>query len=133
MSGGIAPRSGIVDFGDVGGATAGVAGHQGLVPAPSAGDQDKVLKGDGTWGTAATSTSYSDMETPTGLINGVNVTFTLAHSPSPAASTLGFVRQGGAGAFLPVVYGIDFTLAGATVTMTMAPDASSDLRFSYRY
>lgn len=31
------------------GATASADGKQGLVPAPEAGDQDKVLKGDGTW------------------------------------------------------------------------------------
>lgn len=35
------------------GATAETAGKQGFVPAPEAGDQDKVLKGDGTWGTIA--------------------------------------------------------------------------------
>ncbi len=35
--------------GDFGGATADSAGEQGLVPAPGAGDQDKVLAGDGTW------------------------------------------------------------------------------------
>lgn len=39
------------------GATSGSAGTSGLVPAPAAGDQDKVLKGDGTWGDAATSTT----------------------------------------------------------------------------
>lgn len=31
------------------GATSGAAGTSGLVPAPAAGDQDKVLKGDGAW------------------------------------------------------------------------------------
>jgi len=35
------------------GATASADGKQGLVPKPEAGDQDKVLKGDGTWGTVA--------------------------------------------------------------------------------
>ena len=34
---------------DMTGATATTAGTHGLVPAPAAGDQDKVLKGDGTW------------------------------------------------------------------------------------
>ena len=33
------------------GATATTAGASGLVPAPAAGDQDKCLKGDGTWAT----------------------------------------------------------------------------------
>lgn len=32
------------------GATATKDGKEGLVPAPAAGDQDKVLKGDGSWG-----------------------------------------------------------------------------------
>lgn len=36
------------------GATSSTGGTSGLVPAPSAGDQDKVLKGDGTWGTVST-------------------------------------------------------------------------------
>ena len=35
---------------DFTGASAGTAGANGLVPAPAAGDQDKLLKGDGTWG-----------------------------------------------------------------------------------
>ena len=37
------------------GATASADGKQGLVPAPEAGDQDKLLKGDGTWGTLSAS------------------------------------------------------------------------------
>ena len=40
------------------GATSGTAGTSGLVPAPSAGDQAKVLKGDGTWGEAAATTIF---------------------------------------------------------------------------
>jgi hypothetical protein len=40
------------------GATAGVAGTGGLVPAPAAGDQNKVLKGDGSWGTTSESTIF---------------------------------------------------------------------------
>jgi len=35
------------------GATESIDGITGLVPYPSAGDQDKVLKGDGTWGIIA--------------------------------------------------------------------------------
>ena len=38
---------------DMVGATATTPGAHGLVPAPAAGDQDKVLKGDGTWGEAS--------------------------------------------------------------------------------
>lgn len=39
------------------GATASEDGAQGLVPAPVAGDEDKVLKGDGTWGDAGSTYS----------------------------------------------------------------------------
>jgi hypothetical protein len=39
------------------GATAMAGGVKGLVPAPSAGDQAKVLRGDGTWVTPASSTT----------------------------------------------------------------------------
>ena len=35
------------------GATASAAGSAGVVPAPSAGDNNKVLRGDGTWGDSA--------------------------------------------------------------------------------
>lgn len=35
---------------DVVGATSSTAGTHGLVPAPATGDEDKFLKGDGTWG-----------------------------------------------------------------------------------
>ena len=37
-------------YSDFDGADASTAGTAGLVPAPAAGDQDKALKGDGTWG-----------------------------------------------------------------------------------
>lgn len=42
---------------DMTGATSLLPGTHGLVPAPAAGDQDKVLKGDGTWGTAGDTAS----------------------------------------------------------------------------
>lgn len=42
-------------LGDFTGASATQAGDNGLVPAPSAGDQSKFLRGDGTWATVSTS------------------------------------------------------------------------------
>ena len=55
-------------------------------------------------------TSFSDLGTPTGTINGVNDTFTLSVTPNPAASLLlfknGVLQTGG---------GVDYTLTGATV------------------
>lgn len=41
------------------GATSAANGVAGLVPAPAAGDEDKVLKGDGTWGEAGSSVRVS--------------------------------------------------------------------------
>ena len=60
------------------GASAGAAGTTGLVPAPAIGDQDKYLKGDGTWGTV--SGGASDMTGATSSVAG-------AHGlvPAPAA------------------------------------------------
>ncbi len=73
------------------------------------------------------------LEIPSGVINGSNKTFTLLHAPNPANSAKGYVRQGGAGAFLPMIYGKDFTLSGLTITATTAPISSSDLYFDYVY
>ena len=47
----------VAPMGDMEGATAGTDGKGGYVPAPQAGDEDKVLKGDGTWGTAGDTAS----------------------------------------------------------------------------
>lgn len=54
--------------GDMTGATAGQAGAHGLVPAPAAGDQDKVLTGAGTWvDQSSGGVNYSTIEQDTGL------------------------------------------------------------------
>lgn len=55
---------------DFNGATANADGEHGLVPAPEAGDQNKVLKGDGTWGTVAIPTASSS------TVGGIKVTQT---------------------------------------------------------
>ncbi len=44
---------------DMVGASASNAGSSGFVPAPAKGDQNKVLKGDGTWGVAYTHPSHT--------------------------------------------------------------------------
>ncbi len=54
------------------GATASADGASGLVPKPEAGDQDKFLKGDGTWGTPQ-DTTYSEATTTTaGLMSAAD-------------------------------------------------------------
>lgn len=50
----------VTGAGDMQGATAGTAGVHGLVPAPQAGDQDKVLTGAGTWETPAAGGGFPD-------------------------------------------------------------------------
>ena len=40
------------------GATSAAAGTRGLVPAPAAGESEKYLKGDGTWGSPSTDLSW---------------------------------------------------------------------------
>lgn len=61
-------------------------------------------------------TNFADGETPSGAINGSNVTFTLAHTPSPALSLQLFKN----GQLLSPV-GVDYTLVGLTITLNAAP------------
>lgn len=93
-----------------------------------------ILAFDGTnWWTTSIPTggsaiNFADNETPSGLINSVNTTYTLAHTPSPAASLELFLAgqlqaQGG---------GLDYTLAAATITFTSAPTLGPLLAW-YRY
>ena len=72
--------------------------------------------------------TFADNESPSGTINGSNVTFTLAHTPSPAASLNCFengVQQRAGGA--------DFTLATGTMTYGAAPPTGATLICNYRY
>lgn len=78
-------------------------------------------------GTVLTGT-FADQEIPSGTINGVNATFTLAHTPNPAASLTCFengIAQRAAGA--------DFTLATATMTYGVAPPTNTTLACNYRF
>ncbi|MGO9641169.1 MAG: hypothetical protein ACLP1Y_07695 [Candidatus Acidiferrales bacterium] len=72
--------------------------------------------------------SFADAETPSGSISGSNPTFTLAHTPSPAASLavyLNGVEQRAGGA--------DYTLSTATITFGTSPPSGSTLVAYYRY
>lgn len=64
-------------------------------------------------------------ETPTGAINDVNVTFTLANNPNPDAS-LEVVLNGQV-----LTLTTDYTLSGTTLTMVNAPLTDSILRINY--
>lgn len=74
--------------------------------------------------------SFNDAELPSGTINGTNLTFTLAATPSPAAS-LTLFKNG-----VLLTQGADYALSGATVTFantTVAPQAGDSLTASYRH
>ena len=68
-----------------------------------------------------------DEEVPAGIINGVNTTFTLAHTP--IAGTLHLFKSG----LRLYGSGNDYTLVGDTTTMTFAPRVGSILLADYRY
>lgn len=66
-------------------------------------------------------------ETPSGTINGSNKVFTLAETPSPAASLV--LIRGRA----IMVQGTDYTLVTNTITYTVAPPTGTIHRAWYKY
>lgn len=70
---------------------------------------------------------FSDSETPSGTINGVNQSFTLAFTPSPALSLLLFMNK------TLQIQGTDYTLSGATISMVVAPPGGATFLGWYRY
>lgn len=71
--------------------------------------------------------AFADNERPAGAVDGVNKVFTLAHAPNPAGS-LELVLNGQV-----LTQGDDYTLAGATITLNVAPEVGAMLRAWYRY
>jgi hypothetical protein len=73
--------------------------------------------------------SFADGEVPSGSANGVNTVFSLANSPSPAAS-LDLYRNG-----LLMKQVADYTLSGNVVTFLIAstPQSGDLLQASYRF
>ncbi len=65
-------------------------------------------------------------ETPSGTVNGSNAVFTLANSPSPAASLMLFLNG-----LLQNPGGNDFTLSAGTITFALAPPTGSVLLAHY--
>lgn len=66
-------------------------------------------------------------EAPAGAVNGINVTFTLANTPTANVNVLlwldGVLQYQGIGR--------DYTISGATITMAVAPTAPQTLRAFY--
>jgi hypothetical protein len=71
--------------------------------------------------------NYVDKEAPSGTINGVNVTFTLANTPVSGSEHVylnGILQDVGAGN--------DYTISGAVITYMSAPLTGEKLKVSYR-
>jgi hypothetical protein len=66
-------------------------------------------------------------ESPSGLINGSNTTYTLANTPSVGTEEV-FLN----GILLDPGAGNDYTISGATITMLVTPQTNDKLRVSYR-
>ncbi|MBS1877392.1 MAG: hypothetical protein JSU00_29540 [Acidobacteria bacterium] len=85
----------------------------------------------GPCGSTSTSTNavFADAEAPGGLVNGLNLVYTLNNSPSPAGS-LRLYRNG-----LLMKQNNDYVLSGTTVTFNAAatPQSGDLLTASYRY
>jgi hypothetical protein len=93
-----------------------------------------LLKGNGTAISAAVAStdymaqsSFVIRETPTGTINGVNATFTLANTPIINTEQVflnGLLLEPGAGN--------DYTISGATITMLIVPATGDRLKANYQ-
>jgi hypothetical protein len=75
---------------------------------------------------SSSGSNYIALETPTGSINGSNVTFTLAHTPGSNTEMVvlnGLIQQ----------RGVDYTITGATITLSIAPIPGDWLGVTYKY
>ena len=73
------------------------------------------------------STNFVDKEAPSGSIDGSNVTFTLANTPTSGSEHVylnGLLQEVGSGN--------DYTISGGTITMLTAPITGDKIRASYR-
>lgn len=78
-------------------------------------------------GYSSASPNFADNETPTGTINSVNTSFTLAHTP--VGTSLSLYKNGQ----LQIAGGADYTLATATITYGTAPKTGDVLVANYRF
>jgi hypothetical protein len=88
---------------------------------------DFFVVGQGPQGEPGGILSWVINETPSGDIDGVNVTFTLAHLP--VDQIMLYLN----GQYMTPGIGEDYTLAGLTITMSAAPIPGDKLRTNYPY
>lgn len=88
----------------------------------SSGALQSSTDGGTTWTNVVS--SLSNRETPSGTIDGVNATFTLAHTPISGTDMV-FVNG--------LLLASGYTISGTTLTFTSAPAGGSTLLITYRY
>jgi hypothetical protein len=112
--------------GAVGTVSAGATGLVTLIVAsPAAGTWDFQLCIASAAG-GLSSSNFVVRETPSGSVNGSNVTFTLANTPTGGTEEVylnGLQQEPGAGN--------DYTISGATITYLTAPISGDKIRVSY--
>lgn len=72
--------------------------------------------------------NFADNEVPSGAVNGSNVTFTLANTPTSGTVKLylnGIRQKSGSGN--------DYTISGVTITTAVAPASGDALLADYQY
>jgi len=91
---------------------------------------DATIIADGTLTVAATvykAANFVTRETPSGAVNGSNVTYTLANTPTAGTEEVflnGIQQEPGAGN--------DYTISGGTITYLTAPISGDKIRVNYR-
>lgn len=75
---------------------------------------------------------FADNETPTGVVDGVNMVFVLANDPVPSESLI-LAYSDGAGVTAFYIESVDYTLVGDTATFGTPPAAGGTLKAWYRY
>ena len=81
-------------------------------------------------------TKYTDFitgEVPSGTINGVNTTFTLANTPATGNGGISTLELFYGGELLKAGSGNDYTISGTTITMLFAPSNSTNGNLTANY
>jgi hypothetical protein len=74
-----------------------------------------VKNPDGTFSTIPVTASGLNIETPSGVLDGNNVTFVATHTPKFIVTSNGVYFEG-----------VGYTLAGLTITLSLPPSAVAD-------
>lgn len=94
--------------------------------APAASQRVLIVPSPGPAGPAGAAGDGTQIfgEAPTGVKNGSNTAFTLAHTPQTGSTAL--YRNG-----LREVLGVGYTVSAATITFTTAPLSSDEIAVDY--